>query len=140
MVYLSLYIDDIVLTASSTTLLQKTISTLKQKFTMKDLGPLHYFLGVFVQHQADVLFLTQRQFALDILECASMVDYKPVSTLVDTQVKVSTECGPPVVDLTHFKSLVGALQNLTFTSLDIAYPIQQVFSTCMIPESPTSPP
>jgi hypothetical protein len=60
MVYLSLYIDDIVLTASSTTLLQKTISTLKQKFTMKDLGPLHYFLGVFVQHQADVLFLTQR--------------------------------------------------------------------------------
>jgi hypothetical protein len=67
-VYLLLYVDDIVLTASSAALLQQTISALKQEFTMKDLGPLHHFLGVSVQHQADGLFLTQRQFALDILE------------------------------------------------------------------------
>jgi hypothetical protein len=35
---------------------------------MKGLGPLHHFLGVSVQHQADELFLTQHLFALDILE------------------------------------------------------------------------
>jgi hypothetical protein len=68
MVYLLLYINDIVLTASSATFLQQTISALKQEFVMKDLGSLHHFLGVSVQHQADGLFLTQRQFALDILE------------------------------------------------------------------------
>jgi hypothetical protein len=45
-----------------------TISALKREFAMKDLGPLHHFLGVSVQHQADGLFLTQRQFALGILE------------------------------------------------------------------------
>jgi hypothetical protein len=50
MVYLLLYIDDIVLTASSVALLQQTISALKQEFAMKDLRPLHYFLGVSVQH------------------------------------------------------------------------------------------
>jgi hypothetical protein len=50
---------------------------------MKDLGPLHHFLGVPVQHQAEGLFLTQHQFALDILEQAGMVDYKPVSMLMD---------------------------------------------------------
>jgi hypothetical protein len=44
-VYLLLYVDDNVLTTSSTTLLQQTISTLKQEFTMKDLGPLHHFWG-----------------------------------------------------------------------------------------------
>jgi hypothetical protein len=55
-----LYVDDIVLTASSAALLQQTISALKQEFTMKDLGPLYHFLGVSVQHQADRLFLTQR--------------------------------------------------------------------------------
>jgi hypothetical protein len=82
-VYLLLYIDDIVLTASTAALLQQTISALKQKFAMKDLGPLHHFLGVSVQHQADGLFLTQRQFALDILERAGMVDCKPISTPVD---------------------------------------------------------
>jgi hypothetical protein len=72
------------LTAFSIALLQHTISALKQEFAMKELGPLHHFLGVSVQHQADGLFLTQRQFALDILERAGMVDCKPVSTLVDT--------------------------------------------------------
>jgi hypothetical protein len=35
---------------------------------MKDIGSLYNFLGVFIQHQADELLLTQRQFALDILE------------------------------------------------------------------------
>jgi hypothetical protein len=57
-VYLLLYVDDIVLTAFSAALLQQAISTLKQEFAMKDLGPLHHFLGVSVQHQADGLFLT----------------------------------------------------------------------------------
>jgi hypothetical protein len=89
MVYLLLYVNDIVLTASNTTLLQQTISTLKQEFAMKDLGPLHHFLGVSVQHQADAHFLTQRQFALDILERAGMVDCKPASTSVHTQAKVN---------------------------------------------------
>jgi hypothetical protein len=67
-VYFLLYVDYIVLTASSAALLQLTISLLKRELVMKDLGPLHHFLGVSVQHQADELFLTQRQFALNILE------------------------------------------------------------------------
>jgi hypothetical protein len=67
-VYLLLYVDDIVLTASSATILHQTISALKREFTIKDLGPLHHFLGVSIQYQADGLFLTQCQFALDILE------------------------------------------------------------------------
>lgn len=45
-VYLLLYVDDIALTASSAALLHQTISTLKRKFTMKDLRPLYHFLGV----------------------------------------------------------------------------------------------
>jgi hypothetical protein len=42
-VYLLLYVDDIVLTTSSTSLLQHTISALKREFIMKYLGPLHHF-------------------------------------------------------------------------------------------------
>jgi hypothetical protein len=68
MVYLLLYVDDIVITSSGATLLQQTISVLKWEFATKDLELHHHFLGVSVQHQAHELFLTQRQFALDILE------------------------------------------------------------------------
>jgi hypothetical protein len=91
---------------------------------MKDFRPLHHFLGVSVQHQADGLFLTQRQFALNILERAGMVDCKPVSTLVDTCAKVSAKSGPPVADPTHFRSITRALQYVTFTRPDLAYAIQ----------------
>jgi hypothetical protein len=126
-VYLLLYVDDIVLTASSATLLQQTISILKREFAMKDLEPLHHFLGVFVQHQVDGFFLTQRQFAHDILERVDMVDYKLVSTLVDTHAKISIESWPPIAGPTHFRSLTEALQYLTFTRPDIAYAVQQIF-------------
>jgi hypothetical protein len=108
-VYILLYGDDIVLTTSSTILLQQIIFTLKRKFTTKDLGPLHHFLGVSVQHQVDGLFLTQRQFAPDIVEQAGMVDYKPISTSVDIQAMVSINSGPLVADPTHFNSLTGTL-------------------------------
>jgi hypothetical protein len=50
MVYLLLYVDDIVLIISRTALLQHIISVLKREFVMKNLGPLHHFLGVSVQH------------------------------------------------------------------------------------------
>jgi hypothetical protein len=51
---------------------------------MEDLSPLHHFLRVSVQHQADGHFLTQHQFALDILERVGMVDCKPISMPMDT--------------------------------------------------------
>jgi hypothetical protein len=43
-VYLLIYVDDIILTASSAALLQQTISAFKQEFAIKDLGFLHHFL------------------------------------------------------------------------------------------------
>jgi hypothetical protein len=56
-----------------------------------------------------------------------MVDCKPVLMSVDTQAKVSTESGPPIADPTHFRSLTGTLQYLTFTRPNIAYAIQHIY-------------
>jgi hypothetical protein len=93
-VYLPLYVDDIVLTASSLELLQRTTIALQQQFMMKDIGPLHHFLGVSVEQQFNDLFLHQRQYAWDILEHAGMSDCKPCFTSVDTQATVSSDMGP----------------------------------------------
>ncbi|GJV62114.1 ribonuclease H-like domain-containing protein [Tanacetum coccineum] len=46
--YLLLYVHDIVLTASSESLLQQIIRSLHKEFAMIDLGSLNYFLGIFV--------------------------------------------------------------------------------------------
>jgi hypothetical protein len=93
---------------------------------MKDLGPLHHFLGISVEQQSDDLFLHQCQYARDILECADMSDCKPCSMPVDTQTKVSSDMGAPVSDPTSYHNLAGALQYLTFKRPDIAYAVQQV--------------
>jgi hypothetical protein len=53
-----------------------------------------------------------------------MVDSKPVSTLVDTQAKVSAKSRPHAADLTQFMSLAGVLQYLMFIRPDIAYAVK----------------
>jgi hypothetical protein len=58
--YLLLYVDDIVLAASSPQLLQWIISSLQKKFAMKDLVKLHHFLGVTVEPRQAGLLLHQR--------------------------------------------------------------------------------
>ena len=60
MAFLLLYVDDIVLTMSSMSLLHRIIAALRQEFSMTDMGPLHHFLGVSVQRKGDSLFLSQR--------------------------------------------------------------------------------
>jgi hypothetical protein len=51
------HFDNIILTASSTTLLRRTISTLQWEFAMKDLESLHHFLGITVKRHPDGMFL-----------------------------------------------------------------------------------
>jgi hypothetical protein len=64
----------------SNRLLQQIISTLKSEFAGSDLGSLYYFLGIHVTRHKNALFLSQQQYVTDILNHASMVDFKPVNT------------------------------------------------------------
>jgi hypothetical protein len=134
--YLLLYVDDIILTALSTGLHQRIVSALQREFVMKDLGELHHFLGMHVQHCGDGLLLSQEQYMMEILDRAGMAECKPCSTPVDTNPKVSAIDGVPVADASDFHSLAGALQYLTFTRPDIAYVVQQV---CLHMHDPWEP-
>ncbi|GJR84350.1 ribonuclease H-like domain-containing protein [Tanacetum coccineum] len=70
--YLLLYVDDIILTASSSTFLQWIIASLHNEFAMTDLGSLNYFLGISTQRSTFGLLLSQSKFAEEILERAHM--------------------------------------------------------------------
>nr|GEX70853.1 ribonuclease H-like domain-containing protein [Tanacetum cinerariifolium] len=95
--YLLLYVDDIILTTSSSAFLQRIIASLHNEFAMKDLGSLKYFLSNSTQQSTSGLFLSQSKFAEEILD-----------------------------DPTLYHSLVGALQYLTFTRPDLFYAVQKV--------------
>jgi hypothetical protein len=135
-VYLLLYVDDIILTASSTTLLCRTVSALRREFVMKDLGPLHHFLGITVKRRSDGMFLHQRTYMLNIIKRATMTDCKPCTIPVDLQTKLVADSGPPVQDASQFQSIAGALQYLTFTRPDITYVVQQI---CLHMHNPREP-
>ncbi|XP_060182830.1 uncharacterized mitochondrial protein AtMg00810-like [Lycium barbarum] len=74
----------------------------------------------------DDMFLSPRKYAEEIIDRAGMSSCKATSTLVDTKPKVSGTSGDPYDDPTHYRSLAGALQYLTFTRPDISYAVQQV--------------
>ncbi|GJS65709.1 ribonuclease H-like domain-containing protein [Tanacetum coccineum] len=133
--YLLLYVDDIILTASSTALLQRIITVLHGEFAMTDLGSLNYFLGISAQRSSSGLFLSQSKFAEEILERAHMQHCNPCRTPVDTESKLGSD-GDPVSDPTLYRSLAGALQYLTFTRPDISYAVQQV---CLYMHDPRAP-
>lgn len=131
--YLLVYVDDIILTASTPRALHHVISSLKREFSMTDLGELHHFLGINVTPNTHGLFLCQQQYALEVLERAKMLNCKPVSTPIDTQSKLSAHDGCLLDNPTLYRSLAGALQYLTLTRPDLSYAVQQV---CLFMHAP----
>jgi len=80
--------------------------------------------------------LSQRQYALDLLQRAGMSDCHSTSTPVDCKSKLSASDGAPVADPSEYRSIAGALQYLTLTRPDIAYAVQQV---CLFMHDPREP-
>ena len=65
--YLLLYVDDIIVTSSSSLLTSKIITAMKQKFPMTDGGLINSFLGIAAVHNNKGLFLHQSRYAEEIL-------------------------------------------------------------------------
>ncbi|GJZ04655.1 ribonuclease H-like domain-containing protein [Tanacetum coccineum] len=133
--FLLLYVDDIVLTASSEILLQQIITSLHQEFSMTNLDSLNYFLGISVTRDSLGMFLSQRKYATEILKRAYMLNYNSSRTLINTESKPGDD-GDSISDPTLYRSYAGSLQYLTFTRPDISYAIQQI---CLYMHDPREP-
>jgi hypothetical protein len=99
------------------------------------MGALSFFLSIDVRRTKTGFYLTQDNYAEDILDRAGMTSCKPVATPVDAKGKLPAD-GPPVEDAHSYRSLAGALQYLTMTRPDIAFAVQQV---CLHMHDPRTP-
>ncbi|KAM1666352.1 hypothetical protein ACFX14_045629 [Malus domestica] len=125
------YVDDILVIGPNTILCQHFIHKLSQAFPVKDMGPLHYFLGLEVQRNSEGLFMHQSKYSLDLLHKANMAGAKPcVTPLGTTKLDHS---GPLLSNPTEYRSLVGGLQYLTWTRPDLSFAVNQV---CQFMHSP----
>jgi len=120
------YVDDILLTGSNSELLHKLINLLSSEFKLRDLGMVHYFLGIEVKPTSMGILLSQQKYATDIIRRAGMSSCKPVDTPSSPSSALTTLTGAPYSDSTKYRQIVGALQYLTFTRPDICYAVNKV--------------
>lgn len=133
-IYVLVYVDDILVTSNHPPSISHLISTLKSEFALKDLGPLHYFLGVEARSTSTGLHLSQRRYVLDLLSKTNMQNSKPVLTPFSPTTKLSKNGGKPLPDRSPYRQVVGALQYLTLTRPDIAFAVNKA---CQFMHSPT---
>ncbi|XP_070044037.1 uncharacterized mitochondrial protein AtMg00810-like [Nicotiana tomentosiformis] len=125
-IYLVVYVDDIVITGND----QDGITNLKQHlfqhFQTKDLGRLKYFLGIEVAQSSSGIVISQRKYALDILEKTGMMGCRPIDSPMDPNAKLLPGQGEPLRDPTRCRRLIGKLNYLTVTRPDISFPVSVV--------------
>lgn len=118
---LVLYVDDLIITGSTASIISKVKSALHDRLAMTDLGLLHYFLRIEISQSPFGIALSQPKYALDLLACFHMADCKPRPTPFLSGVKLEAQCSFPLVDVTFYRQLVGSLIYLTHTCPDISF-------------------
>ncbi|GKV24463.1 hypothetical protein SLEP1_g34076 [Rubroshorea leprosula] len=108
MVLLLLYVDDMIITGDDVVGVEELKQSLNQKFEMKYLGVLSYFLRLEVTFSDDGYLLSQVKYASDLVSKAELNDGKSVSTPLEPNVKLTPLDGSPLSDPTCYRQLFMA--------------------------------
>lgn len=114
------------LIGNNTKLMDQLLTSLGEAFRMKDMGPLHYFLGIQAHFHEGGLFLSQEKYASDLLINAGMADCAPMTTPLPLQLNKLSGQDDLFPDPTYFRILAEKLQYLTLTRPDIQFAVNLV--------------
>ncbi|XP_016200120.1 uncharacterized protein LOC107641128 [Arachis ipaensis] len=117
------YVDDLVLIGNDIGEINSIKQDLDDKFKIKDLGDLKYFLGMEVARSNSAIHIYQRKYTMDLLRDFGYLDCKPLFTPFDYSQKLSKESGTILTDNTVYRQLIGRLLYLTNTRPDISYAV-----------------
>ncbi|KAG8493478.1 hypothetical protein CXB51_010891 [Gossypium anomalum] len=116
--------------------IDKFVTKLNDRLSLKDLGRLNYFLGIEVTYSSNGVFLSQQKYIQDLLRRASMDKSNSSPTPMVSTCHLSNHEGSPIEDEHLFRSIVGALQYVVITRLDIAFAVNKV---CQFMHKPLDP-
>ena len=95
---LLVYVDDIIITEDDLDEKAQLKENLSREFEIKDLGVLKYFLGIELAYSKVGIFLSQRNYILDLLQETRLLGSKGASTPVDFCSKLMASFDCPLVD------------------------------------------
>lgn len=133
---LLVYVDDIVLTGASMSEINLIKESLSNKFKLKNLGKLQHFLGSEIARFEQGIFISQRQYALKLLEDIGNLVAKPIQYPMDPACKTSNFEGIPLHDPASYRRLIGQLMYLTITCPDITYFVNRLSQFVTNPRVP----
>ena len=107
--YFLVYVDDLVITGNNSILVANIIKQLGDMFSLKDMGSLHFFLGIEVISTRARLFLSQHKYVRDLLANTSMSCAKDVSTPLSTTQSLQLIDSTVAVDSSEFRRIIGRL-------------------------------
>lgn len=119
---LLIYVDDILITGNDPVSITNIKKFLHNKFRLKDLGNLKYFLGIDISTSKNVIFIFQRKYALEIIKDAGLLGAAPIDTPMDRGLKLSDK-GEPLKDPERYRRLVRRLIYLIVSRPDIMYSV-----------------
>nr|GEW06400.1 putative reverse transcriptase, RNA-dependent DNA polymerase, Gag-polypeptide of LTR copia-type [Tanacetum cinerariifolium] len=122
-VVILIYVDDVIIVGDNSEKIQQIKQQLGDEFSIKNLGPLKYFLGIEVAKTSDGLVLSQRKYILDILKDSEMLGCRPSVFPFDQGTKLDKGEEEARVDATQYRRLVGRLLYLQATRPDVTYAI-----------------
>ncbi|CAH9134814.1 unnamed protein product [Cuscuta epithymum] len=126
LLYFLVYVDDIILTGNNLQAINKFVSQLTHRFSVKDLGALHHFLGVETITHPDGIFLSQRQYILHILDEYKLDGAKEVATPMSSSSPPLLTDGQHAADASNYRKALGLLQYLAFTRPDISFAVNRL--------------
>uniref|UniRef100_A0A2N9FBJ6 Reverse transcriptase Ty1/copia-type domain-containing protein n=1 Tax=Fagus sylvatica TaxID=28930 RepID=A0A2N9FBJ6_FAGSY len=124
--YFLVYVDDLVITGNNSLFVTSIIKRLGDMFSLKDMGSLHFFLGVEVIPTPAGLFLSQHKYIRELLAKTSMSGAKDVSTPLSTTQSLQLIDGTAAVDSSEFRRILGSLQYLSLTHPDISFAVNKL--------------
>jgi hypothetical protein len=104
-IILLLYVDDLFLTGE-VNLITDCKKKIAAEFEMKDLGPMHYFLGLEVCQSPEKIFLNQGKYAVEILKIFDMLECKSMTTPMETNLKLLVDTSSELVDATLYRHII----------------------------------
>ncbi|GLT82336.1 hypothetical protein SLE2022_007230 [Rubroshorea leprosula] len=96
------------------------------RFSLKDLGPLSFFLGVEAIPTSAGLLLSQHQYIINLLHKYNMHEAKPVTTPLVVSPPLHLNSGSPLSDGSTYRRLLGSLQYLALTRPDLCFAVNKL--------------
>lgn len=121
-IYFLVHVDDLILIRNNDQLLSTFLGKLSATFSLKDLGPLSYFIGVEVINVTNRLFLASKSI-LDMLENFELQNVKSTTTPIANSIVLKLDDGMALVDATKYWKIIGSLQYLSMSRPDINFSI-----------------